>query len=85
MPCPGCGGMRAFYYLFTGDFMRSFLFHPAVLYGVFAYIHFMSLYWYRNHKAKTGVSREIPVQYYSYGALAVILLQWFGKLGTGFV
>lgn len=85
MPCPGCGGTRAFYYLFTGDLLRSFLFHPAVLYGVFAYFHFMGLYFYRKHKAKTGVSREIPVQYYVYGALAVILLQWFVKLGTGFV
>ena len=85
LPCPGCGGTRAFYYLFTGDLLRSFLFHPAVLYGVFAYFHFMGLYLYRKYKAKTGVSKEIPVQYYVYGALAVILLQWFVKLVTGFV
>ena len=84
-PCPGCGGTRAIYYLFKGDFIRSFLFHPAVLYGVFAYFHFMGLYYYRNYLKKTGVSREIPVQYYVYGALAVVLLQWFVKLGTGFM
>lgn len=82
--CPGCGGTRAVYYLFTGDLLRSFQYHPAVLYGVFAYLHFMGLYFYRNHTSKTGVSKEIPVQYYVYGALAVILLQWFVKLGTGF-
>lgn len=84
-PCPGCGGMRAFYYLFTGDILRSFLFHPVVLYGVFAYFHFMGLYRLRKYKSKTGVSGEIPVQNYVYGALVIILLQWFVKLGIGFI
>ena len=83
-PCPGCGGTRAFYYLFTGNIWKSFCFHPAVLYGVFAYLHFMGLYFFRKHIAKTEISREISVQYYVYGALAVMLLQWFVKLKTGF-
>ena len=34
IPCPGCGGTRAFYYLFSGEIGKSFFHHPAVLYGV---------------------------------------------------
>jgi hypothetical protein len=30
--CPGCGGTRAFTYLMQGHFIRSFRFHPFVLY-----------------------------------------------------
>lgn len=77
-PCPGCGGTRAFYYLFRGEFFKSFLHHPAVLYGMGAYLEFMALYLYRNYIRKTN--REIQIQYYLYGALFVIVLQWVVKL-----
>lgn len=30
--CPGCGGTRALAALFHGQFLRSFLYHPVVLY-----------------------------------------------------
>ncbi len=50
-PCPGCGGTRAFYYLFKGELIRSLRLNPAVLFGLFAYLHFMLLYFYRKRKA----------------------------------
>ena len=43
-----------------------------------AYLEFMALYLYRNYIRKTN--REIQIQYYLYGALFVIVLQWVVKL-----
>ncbi len=80
LPCPGCGGTRAFYYLFQGKFRKSFQYHPAVLYGIGAYIHFMGLYFYRMHIAHTIERKEIQIPYYMYAAIAVILLQWIYKV-----
>lgn len=80
LPCPGCGGTRAFYYLFQGDFVRSLWLNPTVIYGVLAYLHFMLLYFYRKHVSRTIMSKEIHIQYYMYVAIGIILLQWCSKL-----
>ena len=79
-PCPGCGGTRAFYYLFRGDIIRSFYFNPTVIYGVLAYVHFMLLYFYRKHISGTIQEKEIHIQYYMYAAIVVILTQWAVKI-----
>jgi hypothetical protein len=39
--CPGCGGTRAIYALFTGHPLRSFIYHPIVLYVVLIGGYFM--------------------------------------------
>ncbi len=86
LPCPGCGGTRAFYYLFQGNFSESFRQNPVVIYGVIAYLHFMLLYIERNrmclknHLNHTGDKRKVHVEYYAYGAIFVILSQWIYKL-----
>lgn len=80
LPCPGCGGTRAFYSLFRGAFIDSFLFNPTVIYGVLAYLHFMALFFYRKHIRKTIGEKEIQIPYYLYGAIAVIILQWMIKI-----
>ncbi len=79
-PCPGCGGTRAVFYLFSGKFFTSFCYHPAVLYSVFSYLHFMLLYTYRKHRQKGTCVRKIHLEYYIYGMIAVVLLQWIVKL-----
>lgn len=33
--CPGCGGTRALYLFLTGHWIKSFLFHPLVVYAFF--------------------------------------------------
>lgn len=82
LPCPGCGGTRAFYYLFLGDFKESFYLNPTVIYGVLAYLHFMLLYFCRKHFGgrKGRPRKEIQIQYYMYIAIAVILVQWGMKI-----
>lgn len=81
LPCPGCGGTRAVYNLFLGDFTKSFWYHPVVIYGVFAYLHFMGLYFYRHHFNKKGVEiKEIQIPVYIYVAIAIILIQWLVKI-----
>ena len=37
--CPGCGGTRALYLFLTGHWIKSFLFHPLVVYAFSASIY----------------------------------------------
>lgn len=41
IPCPACGGTRAFFALLNGDFWQSFLYNPVVLYWTIIYSLFM--------------------------------------------
>lgn len=81
-PCPGCGGTRAVYYLFSGDIIKSIRYHPVIIYGVLAYVHFMGLYYYRNFLKREQLIfiKEISVVIYIYVAVAVILIQWVLKI-----
>lgn len=80
LPCPGCGGTRAFYYLFLGDFVKSLELNPSVIFGVLAYFHFMLLYFYGKRLKNNLEKREIHIEYYLYAAIGVILVQWIMKL-----
>ena len=50
LPCPGCGGTRAFILFFQGEFFLSFCYHPAVLTLAVCYLHFIILYLYRRFR-----------------------------------
>lgn len=79
LPCPGCGGTRAFYHLFRGEIVQSFRLNPIVLYGAAAYLCFMLTAYYRKHIGKNP-GKGVTVSYYLYGAAAVLLLQWAVKI-----
>ncbi|GFI46540.1 hypothetical protein IMSAGC019_01859 [Lachnospiraceae bacterium] len=85
-PCPGCGGTRAFYYLFQGNISESFRQNPIVLFGISAYVHFMLLYCWRSRRSARqegkGHFQGIHVEYYAYAAIFVLLSQWLVKLAN---
>lgn len=80
LPCPGCGGTRAFVSLFKGDIWGSFCYNPTVVYCLLAYIHFMALYFIRLHITKTIYNKIVHVSYYFVGLAIVIIGQWIVKL-----
>ena len=85
IPCPGCGGTRAVYYLFLGQPITSIKYHPAVVYGVVSYFHFMILYYVRKNK-KTGTpGKAILIEKYVYVLIVIILLQWIMKIILQFI
>lgn len=77
--CPGCGGTRAITYLYQGHLLRSFIYHPVVLYtavfgGWYLISHTVELI--SHGKAAIGMRyRDI----YLYAAAAIILLNWLVK------
>lgn len=79
LPCPGCGGTRAFYHLFRGEILESFRLNPIVIYGAAAYLHFMWTMSVRKHAGRR-TEKKVIIQYYLYGAAAVLLLQWLIKI-----
>lgn len=81
LPCPGCGGTHAVTALFQGRFLESLRDHAAVPYMVLAYLHFMGLCFTRIHITKTFTEKKVRIEYYMYGLVIVIFVQWFVKLG----
>lgn len=76
--CPGCGGTRAIFALFQGQLLQSLWYHPLVLYTVVIFGGFMV--------TQTCERLHVPRMkgwkfhsWYLYGAVAVILLNFFLK------
>lgn len=83
--CPGCGGTRAVYALFHGHLIRSFLYHPFVLYtAVFGgwFLVSQTIERMTAHKIKIGMRYR---DCYLWIGLAVILVQFFVKLILRFI
>ena len=76
--CPGCGGTRSVLFLMQGDFLKSFLYHPAVPYtavllGVYMLSH--TLHILTKGKVKAMLFRPV----YFYILIAIILMQCIVK------
>ena len=77
--CPGCGGTRAIHALLHGHIMRSFFYHPIVVYTAVFFGWFMLSQ--TIEKASRG-RFAIGMHYrdiYLWIALAIVLLNWLVK------
>ena len=69
--CPGCGGTRAIYYLFHGQFLLSFIYHPLVPYcaGLLIYLglrHIIHAIGLSGQKKETASSPSPGMGHISY-------------------
>ena len=77
--CPGCGGTRAIHALLHGHIVRSFFYHPIVVYTAVFFGWFMLSQ--TIEKASRG-RLAIGMHYrdiYLWIALAIVLLNWLVK------
>ena len=77
--CPGCGGTRAIHALLHGHIVRSFFYHPIVVYTAVFFGWFMLSQ--TIEKASRG-RFAIGMHYrdiYLWIALAIVLLNWLIK------
>lgn len=81
--CPGCGGTRAVKALLRGDLIRSFLYHPFVLYFATGYIVFMIYEFCKKHFRNSW--KVFPVECIICIGVGVLLLQWIVKVILQFV
>lgn len=76
--CPGCGGTRALKYLLTGHLVKSFCYHPFVLYGAVILVLWLGELWIAK---KTGKSIDglLHKQAVIYVGVAILLMNWMFK------
>ena len=76
--CPGCGGTRSILHLLNGHFIKSFLYHPAVIYVATASLAYISSY--TAHLISKGKIKFIKIKpIFFYVLIAIIFAQWIIK------
>lgn len=74
--CPGCGGTRAVYLLLTGHPVLSFLYHPIVLYTVFACVYIGARFAIDALIPPVGRKPFCLTPVWLWVALAILLVNW---------
>lgn len=81
--CPGCGGTRAVKCLLRGNLIRSFLYHPFVMYFAVGYTVFMVYEFCKKHFKI--FHKVFPVEVVICVGVGVLILQWIVKVILQFV
>ena len=77
--CPGCGGTRAVKSLLHGQLLRSFCYHPVVIYGTVLYLIYMIT---QTLKRVTRGKFKWVLNYHDYWlwtGLVIMLVNWLLK------
>ena len=82
--CPGCGATRAFFALLSFHPLKSLYYHPAFFYFVICYVAIMSNCFLYLH-FKGSLMSEKSTKILLYTGVALLMLQWFVKLGFPFL
>ena len=83
LPCPGCGGTRAFAAVLRGDLIHAFFYHPVVPFCYVLYIVFMATQTIERILRKAANLRFHGLSFrleYVYAAVLLILVQWIIKV-----
>lgn len=83
LPCPGCGGTRAFTAVLQGDLIHAFFYHPVVPFCYILYVIFMVTQTLERILRKTTNLRFHGLSFrleYVYVAVLLILVQWIIKV-----
>lgn len=79
IPCPGCGGTRAIFNLFTGHFLSALYYHAFAVYCVILYlIFFITQTLQRLTKGKISGAKFRDI-YWQVG-LVILVVQYLAKL-----
>ncbi len=76
--CPGCGGTRAFIYLIHGRFIKSFIYHPFVIYAfiIGAVFYVSQTLRYLTHGKVKGIHFRII---FIFIGIFIIVINWLVK------
>ena len=88
LPCPGCGGTRAFAAILRGDLIHAFFYHPVVPFCSVLYVVFMVTQTIERILRKTANVRFHGLSFrleYVYVAVLLILVQWIIKIVVAIV
>lgn len=81
LPCPGCGGTRAVYYLANGNFLTALYYHPFTVYAAAVYCLFM-LVCFLKRCGVVKTRKEIVLEPYIYIGIAILLLQYAVRIAV---
>lgn len=79
--CPGCGGTRALILFFRGEWLRSILYHPMVMYLFITFTYILTRYAIAYHQKQHNKKAHPyqPSPWWLWGALILLTVNFIIK------